>query len=718
MRYFVIALLPALLTGPGAFGYIRQTTNEANPVPLVRVDNTGIQFGLDQSVVAGAQSSLSGKNVTVITPGSNPFGAARGALATWNAVTTANIKFLALQNTTAGINSNDNKMTIAIAQTPGDLSVIPQGALAATALYYTLNSGVVNGWTVQDGSIIDSDIILNPSYTFSTTTAAAGVYDLQAVLTHELGHSLSSNHVGLLGATMYPYTNQTIQRNLSSDDLDLVNQTYLLPSGAPASGTISGNISTTSNQPAPYALVTMIDQADGYTYEAMTNAAGAFSLAVPPASYIVYAEPFNSYVSAGNFYLTAAQAASAISFQPAFLGTALNPTPVNVTANGTATANISVSPGPASTLPSSQMLYGFGTPGKTDDVTSFSSVSGPILLPSGQTLDFVFTGAGYDATFTTANVLVFGQGIQVTAVKVDSSGEKVNGLPVLRATLQIAAHTNTSLASLVMTKGGNTTAFTGLFLVTPPTPVFTSQSVDSAASGINSAVSPGEIVSIYATNGSSLGPPGPPGPPSYGGFGTFFDLNNDGYLTANIQGVGVTFDGVPAPLFYVGPGQINLVVPFEVAGNTATQIVITNNGSSSAPITVPVTAKTPGVFENPPGVAAATFPNSSTAVTQANPQQRGQVVTVYGTGIGKPSFPLLTGQVPPSPDPNFEGYTATVGGQPATVLFTGLTPGFVGLVQWNIQLPTASQLSATGAVPLVITSPTGEVTKTVSIYVQ
>jgi uncharacterized protein (TIGR03437 family) len=704
MRYLAIALLLAQAT----FGYIRQTDPQTG-VPLVRVDNTGIQFNLDQSVVAGAQSNLSGKNITVITSNSDPFGAARGALATWNAVTTANIKFLKLQNTTAGINPGDYIMTIAVAATSDELSVLggPSGVIAFTVDTYATGSGVVNGWNVQDGSIIDSDIVLNPSYSFSTT-GASGTYDLQAVLTHELGHSLSSNHVGLLGATMYPYTTQTIQRNLSSDDLDLVNQTYPLPSGAPASGTISGNISTTSNQPAPYALVTVIDQADGLTYEAMTNATGAFTLAVPPASYIVYAEPFNFFVNAGNFYLTATQQASAIAFQPGFFGSALNPTSVAVPANGAATANISVTPGTSSLGGNQLLLYGFGTPGKTGDVKSFTGLNGPILLASGQSIDFVFSGPGYTSSFTAANVLVFGQGIQVTAVKVDSSGETVAGLPVLRATLQIAAHTNTSLASLIMTKGGNTTAFTGLFLVTPPTPVAPSGGVVNAASGVGAAVSPGEMVSIYGTN---VGPSGP----YFGGNLSFFDQN--GYLTADLFGAAVTFNGVPAPMLYAGPGQLNVVVPFEVTGSSA-QVIVTNGGSPSTSITVPVASATPGIFENPTGsgIASANFGNGA-PVTQSNPAPLGSTVVVYGTGIGAPSFALPTGEPSPAPPTiSSQGYTCTIGGEPAAISFTGLTQGFVGLVQWNVTIPTG--LTTIGAVPMVITSPSGQATQTVNIYVQ
>ena len=42
--------------------------------------------------------------------------------------------------------------------------------------------------------------------------------------------------------------------------------------------------------------------------------------------------------------------------------------------------------------------------------------------------------------------------------------------------------------------------------------------------------------------------------------------------------------------------------------------------------------------------------------------------------------------------------TATIGGQPATISFAGLTPGFVGLIQVNLVVPAL----APGSYPLVL----------------
>jgi len=57
---------------------------------------------------------------------------------------------------------------------------------------------------------------------------------------------------------------------------------------------------------------------------------------------------------------------------------------------------------------------------------------------------------------------------------------------------------------------------------------------------------------------------------------------------------------------------------------------------------------------------------------------------------------------------------ATVGGQSATVLFSGLAPFFVGLDQINLTIPSAAR---SGVQPLVITS-NGIPSNTVNLPIQ
>ena len=87
-------------------------------------------------------------------------------------------------------------------------------------------------------------------------------------------------------------------------------------------------------------------------------------------------------------------------------------------------------------------------------------------------------------------------------------------------------------------------------------------SVVNAASYASGAVAPGELVTIF---GTGIGPALPQFPPASSPPSTV------GTTLGNVQ---VTFDGTPAPLLYGSSGQINAVVPFEVAGQTSVQMTV------------------------------------------------------------------------------------------------------------------------------------------------
>ena len=67
----------------------------------------------------------------------------------------------------------------------------------------------------------------------------------------------------------------------------------------------------------------------------------------------------------------------------------------------------------------------------------------------------------------------------------------------------------------------------------------------------------------------------------------------------------------------------------------------------------------------------------------------GELDNKVATGVGAPSSPLSRLLQP---------ITATIGGQPATISFAGLTPGFVGLIQVNLVVPAL----ASGSYPVVL----------------
>ena len=168
-------------------------------------------------------------------------------------------------------------------------------------------------------------------------------------------------------------------------------------------------------------------------------------------------------------------------------------------------------------------------------------------------------------------------------------------------------------------------------------------------------------------------------------------------LPLAMLGVSVTVNGVPAPLFYVSPGQMNIQIPYETGAGTA--VLGVNNNGQVASFSFQVAISWPGIF---PG---AFIDPTGAAVTSA-PQ--GGILTLFITGDGDASPPVTTGAPPPAntpvanlPAPRLP-VTVTVGGVPAETpfLFIGVPTWSVGVTQINFVVPPGAPL---GPQPVVVT---------------
>jgi uncharacterized protein (TIGR03437 family) len=165
-------------------------------------------------------------------------------------------------------------------------------------------------------------------------------------------------------------------------------------------------------------------------------------------------------------------------------------------------------------------------------------------------------------------------------------------------------------------------------------------------------------------------------------------------------------------LFFVSPGQINALVPYSLTEDYAT-FKVTNNGVSSSPVTVYANNSSPAVFTLPPnGVSSAAALHANfTPVNASSPARRGETILIYLTGLGTVRPAVADGAAAPS-NPPFSTTTAKTtvlflakGGttnDAGTVSFSGLAPGFVGLYQLNVQVPTTADI---GAISLTIDTP-------------
>ena len=97
-------------------------------------------------------------------------------------------------------------------------------------------------------------------------------------------------------------------------------------------------------------------------------------------------------------------------------------------------------------------------------------------------------------------------------------------------------------------------------------------------------VAPGEIVTIF---GKGLGP----ATIAYGDFS-----GPDQTLQTAVSGARILFDGFPAPVIYTLEGQASVIVPYDIANRTTTQVTAEYNGNTSAAVTLNVAPSSPGMF--------------------------------------------------------------------------------------------------------------------------
>jgi len=165
----------------------------------------------------------------------------------------------------------------------------------------------------------------------------------------------------------------------------------------------------------------------------------------------------------------------------------------------------------------------------------------------------------------------------------------------------------------------------------------------------------------------------------------------NGLLPTKLAGVQVFFDELAAPLMYVQSQQINVVVPWEIAGRTSTQISVLFNGTSPNVVSQGVQQASPGLFRLNYGSGQGAILDSDGSINSAsNPAKVGDVISLFGTGAGPTSPAGVTG--------GFWGLNANtlltlpvtvqIGDVNAPVLYAGAAPGLLSSVfQINVQVP-------------------------------
>ena len=153
-----------------------------------------------------------------------------------------------------------------------------------------------------------------------------------------------------------------------------------------------------------------------------------------------------------------------------------------------------------------------------------------------------------------------------------------------------------------------------------------------------------------------------------------------------LDGVSVTVNGQPAPVSYISPGQVNAQVPSTILPGTAL-VAVTSAGQRSRPHQVTVNAIAPGVAAFPP----LTYSSYPLAITlPADPVKAGDTVTLFGIAFGAVTPDLPSGRIARQAGTLAAPVEVLFDYVPAKVTYAGLSPGSVGLYQFNVVVPDAA----------------------------
>lgn len=158
-------------------------------------------------------------------------------------------------------------------------------------------------------------------------------------------------------------------------------------------------------------------------------------------------------------------------------------------------------------------------------------------------------------------------------------------------------------------------------------------------------------------------------------------------LATSMGDVWATINGIPVPLYYVSPFQLDVQIPYEVQPGSATLVVNSLSNQESFPFTVAAAA--PGIFTAGDG-SLAPFSSAS----------RGETLPMFITGQGAVSPAVATGAAPAPGTPVSQlpapvlPLKLTIGGVAITPAFVGIPEGLVGVTQINFQVPANTPLGS------------------------
>ncbi|HKY30961.1 MAG TPA: matrixin family metalloprotease [Candidatus Polarisedimenticolia bacterium] len=225
-------------------------------------------------------------------PGADELAAVSRAFGHWEGVGSSKVAFKKGADQAIQVANNDGINAIYWAE---DVRTIIGGTQTNVSTFVSITPVFKVTAGAAKGMILDANIVLNGRQETWTMNpeAVPDSWDIEGVLTHEIGHFIGLDHSPALASAMGPrfLPGEARQRQLDPDDLAGATALYPEP-GFASWGGIEGLV----GRPAPVfgALVHVLDGSGRLIQSSITGTNGAYSApGLPDGDYDVYVEPID-----------------------------------------------------------------------------------------------------------------------------------------------------------------------------------------------------------------------------------------------------------------------------------------------------------------------------------------------------------------------------------------------------------------------------------------
>lgn len=220
----------------------------------------------------------------------------------------------------------------------------------------------------------------------------------------------------------------------------------------------------------------------------------------------------------------------------------------------------------------------------------------------------------------------------------------------------------------------------GRAAVTVPNPDYKVEGLVNSADNASGAMAPNTIATLYGTDLAFFTAALGAGDVRGGKIPSELPLS----------GVRVYVGSTAAGIYYISPTQINFLIPAEIPPRkTTVQVVRQGAAGPEVPITLVAAAPAFYMLDSERVVAQHL---DGTVVRTDHPAHRGEIIILYGTGLGQTDPMLRNGEVAKKAQPIALAHDLKIlfDGKPIgadDLFYAGTAPAFSGLYQINLRVP-------------------------------